>query len=74
MKFTRMGEWYELSDCGCYTVCAARVGERFKFQAWLLSPTKGQPGELLDTFDDAQAARDYCKDHRELVSTMRKRA
>lgn len=62
MTFTRIGDWYEISDCGTYTVSAARVQDRFKFQCWRLAPRKGQTAELLGTFDDAASARQCCED------------
>lgn len=67
MNFTRMGQWYELSDCGGYTVAASRVQDRFKFQAYKLAPGKGQTAELLGTFDDAEGARGRCRAHRERI-------
>lgn len=63
MTFTRIGEWYEISDCGGYTVSAARVQDRFKFQAWKLAPVKGQTAALLGTFSGAPEARKCCEEH-----------
>lgn len=63
MTFTRMTEWHEISDCGGYTVCAARVMDKYKFQAWKLAPVKGQTAALLGTFSDAPEARKCCEQH-----------
>ena len=67
MKFTRMGQWYEISDCGVYVVSAAHVVDRFKFQGFMLAPVKGKTAELLGTFDDAVSARDCCRQHRDTL-------
>lgn len=68
MTFTRMTEWHEISSCGAYTVCAARVMDKYKFQAWKLAPVKGQTAQLLGTFDDAPPARKACEDHARLAA------
>ena len=65
MNFTRMGDWYELSDCGCYTVACTRGGDEFKFHGWLLAPSPGKVSQLLGTFDKAEDARECCRQHRE---------
>jgi len=65
VNFKRMGEWYEISDCGAYTVAASRVQDRFKFQAWKLAAEKGKTATLLATRDDAEAARQACRDDKE---------
>lgn len=73
MKFERVSDWAQVSDCGKYTVSAAKVAEmdgrrvkllRFKFQAWHVRPD-GQPALLLGTFDDAESARKLCREHAE---------
>lgn len=63
MTFTRMGQWYEMSDCGRFTVCCARVGDLFKFQGWILAPKKGETARPLGTFDDAESARKACAEY-----------
>lgn len=65
MKFNRMGEWFELSDCGAYTVAASRVMDEFKFQSFKLAPRKGVTAELLGTFSTADEARNCCRLHRD---------
>jgi len=67
VTFTRIGEWYEISDDGAYTVAAARVQDRFKFQCWKLAAEKGKTATLLGTFDEADAARQCCREHRDGV-------
>jgi hypothetical protein len=59
MKFNRITEYAELSECGRYTVAGARVSDRLKFQAWRREP--GKVASLLDTFDDAESAREACR-------------
>ena len=58
VNFTRqtISGWHETSDCGQYTVAAARVDAKFIYQA-------NHKGELLLTSRDAQACRDACRDH-----------
>lgn len=68
MKFTRMGQWHELSEDGAYTVAAARVDDHFRFQAWKLVPEKGKMAALLGTFDDVEEARQRCRDHKQGVA------
>lgn len=64
MNFTRMGQWYEISECGEYTVAASRVNDRFKFQAWKLAADSGKTATLLGTKDDAEEAREICRQHK----------
>lgn len=70
MKFSRMSDWHELSDNGCYTVSGARVKDGFKFQAWLLAPQNGKTSELLGTFDTADDARKCCEQHEDTTREM----
>ena len=65
MNFSRLSDWHEISDDGAYTVCAALVGDRFKFQAWKLAAEQGRAATLLGTTDQADAAREICRQHRE---------
>lgn len=58
MKFERVTDWCELSDCGAYTVAAAKVDDRFAFSAF-----RGK--EMLGVYKTAAAARAVCKQHRE---------
>lgn len=59
MRFTRMGDWYELSDCGRYTVAAGKSDGVFTYCAHLV----GKPTETLDCFATAAEARKCCRDH-----------
>lgn len=57
MNWTRATAWHEVSDCGRYRVCAAKVGDKYVFQAWRGS----SPGELLMTDADAGKCRARCE-------------
>lgn len=59
MKFTRTSNWAEMSECGRYTVAAARVDGGFVFQAW----RKGVIAELLHTDKDSEKCRRACREH-----------
>lgn len=72
MKFTRMGQWHEISECGKYVVSAAHVVDRFKFQGWLLAPQKGKTADLLGTFDSADEARTCCEDYEREMTALRR--
>jgi hypothetical protein len=58
MKFTRVSDWAEVSECNGYSVCAAQVMGRYKFQAWCI------PLTLLGTHYDAEACRQLCREHK----------
>lgn len=58
MKFKRITDWAEKSDCGRYTVSAARVMGVYRFTAWRLA--LNGPGVLLGATDTAQECRDLC--------------
>lgn len=73
MKFTRMGQWHEISQCGKYVVSGAHVVDRFKFQGWLLAPEKGKTAQLLGTFDTADEARTCCDELQRDGETLKKR-
>lgn len=60
MNFERVGQWAELSECKRYTVAASKVRGAFKFQAWRVNP--GEMATLLGTEDDAESARQLCRD------------
>lgn len=61
MKFNRMGKWYEQSDCGGYTVCAAKVGDEVIYSAFRVRYKQG--ALHLHTCKDAQVCRQACLDH-----------
>lgn len=63
MKFNRVTEWAEVSDCGGYSVCAAKMAVGFRFSACRLRTEQKLPAELLGTFDDAESARAKCAEH-----------
>lgn len=56
MNWTRATAWHEVSDCGRYTVCAAKVEDKYVFQGWRGS----KPGELLCTGEAAEC-REVCE-------------
>lgn len=60
MKFTRITDWAEISDCGRYTVAASRHGGMFLFTAFRVPVVQGQMATELGTFKDSQGARDCC--------------
>ncbi len=61
MKFNRMGKWYEQSDCGGYTVAAAKVGDEVIYSAFRIRYK--QVGLHLHTCKDAEVCRQVCRDH-----------
>jgi len=63
MKFERITQWAELSECKRYAVSASKVMGKFKFQA-STEGEAGQPWVLLGTTDDAESARQLCRDHK----------
>lgn len=67
MKFNRATQWAEVSDCGGYSVAAAKCGPLFKFSACRLRTAQQRPAELLGTFDDAEAARECCRQNAMVV-------
>lgn len=62
MKFERVTQWAELSDCKRYSVAASKVMGKYKFQAFA-DPGSGKPWDLLGTKDSAESARQLCRDH-----------
>lgn len=60
MKFHRIGNWAELSDCGLFTVAATRHQGRYLFTAFRVPVVQGAMATSLGTFSDSQAARDCC--------------
>lgn len=61
MNFDRIGQWAEMSECKRYTVATSKVGGAFKFQAFRINANP--PATLLGTKDDAESARQLCRDH-----------
>ncbi len=61
--WTRGGKYFEVSDCGLYTISAASNGKRWTFQAW----KRGRPPDLLGTFKTSKEAKD-CADRIRLES------
>lgn len=67
MNFSRIGQWAQLSDDGHYSVACVRVNDLYRFEAWHLN---GGPGKdaSLGVFDDAEAARNACREHKGRVA------
>jgi hypothetical protein len=63
VKFERITAWAEVSDCGKYTVSAAKHASGYTFQAWRRAACTGAMAECLGTFTSAQPARDCCIEH-----------
>jgi hypothetical protein len=63
MKFERITAWAEVSECGKYTVSAAKDATGYTFQAWRRAANAGEMAECLGTFTTAQPARDCCIEH-----------
>jgi hypothetical protein len=59
IEWTRAGQWHEVSDCGRYKVCAAKIDGKYVFQAWCGS----KPGEILHT-GEVEQCRSACDTHR----------
>ena len=57
MKFRRVSDWAEVSECNGYSVCAAKVLGKYTFQAWRV------PATLLGTRNDAESCRELCREH-----------
>jgi hypothetical protein len=66
MKFHRTGEWFELSECGQYTVSAAKVNDKFVFSAHRV----GKPGECLGSYLTPSEAREHCREHARLADPI----
>ena len=62
MKFARIGQWAQISECRKYSVSCVRVNDAYRFEAWHL---KGGPskGVSLGIFADATQARAACDEH-----------
>lgn len=61
MNWERISHWAEVSDCGRFTVAAARIGGFFKFTAWRKPVVEGEMATELGTFSNAGLARDCCE-------------
>lgn len=57
MKFNRIDQWAEMSECGRFTVALVKLKDRFTFEAW-----RRQPREKLGAFPDIEAARQKCRE------------
>jgi hypothetical protein len=56
VNWERVGQWCELSECGQYTVAAAKIDDRYGFTAFHVK-------ELLGSYRTADEARARCKAH-----------
>lgn len=56
MKWDRVGDWCELTECGRYTVAASKLDDRYGFTAF-------HGKEILGTFRSADEARERCRAH-----------
>lgn len=63
MKFRRVSDWAEESECGRYTVAAAKVMGLWTFQGWRRPRRRGEPGTLLTRtrLTIAEDAREACR-------------
>lgn len=67
MKFNRISDWAEVSECGQYTVSASVTGKgkekRYAFHAWKRAPADSHDmAKPLGCFSDAEAARQRCRE------------
>lgn len=66
MKFQRFNDYAEISDCGRYTISAARVLGIWVYSGWLRGSYDGQAPTLLTrhrlTF--SEDARKACRRHK----------
>lgn len=60
--WNRVSQWAQVSDCGQYSVACVRVNDAYRFEAWKQTP--GKAPESLGIFDDAEAARQVCREHK----------
>lgn len=65
MKFLRITDYAEESDCGRYTVSAAKVNGRWTFQGWRRPVFDGAAPALLTPTRTtiAEDAREACRRH-----------
>lgn len=66
MKFNRISDWAEVSECGLFTVSASVTGKgkdkRYAFQAWKRAPADSHDmAKPLGSFPDAESARERCR-------------
>lgn len=77
MKFLRVSDYAEESECKRYTICAAKVLGIWTFQGWRRANMEGDIGTLLTParLTIAEDARKACaKDARRLASEAKKKA
>jgi len=63
VNWSRISQWAEISDCERYTVCVAKVNERFVFTAFLRATTRTLAPTELGCFSDSAPAKAVCEDH-----------
>ncbi len=63
MKFRRLTNWAEVSECGRYTVSAAKVEGCWSFTAWRRGPYVGVVPTLLGSHRISEEARELCRRH-----------
>jgi hypothetical protein len=69
MKWERLTQWAEVSDCGRYTVAMVQVHGRWYHEAWRRATTKDHAAELLVSSGEADEARAACEEHAEKAAT-----
>lgn len=77
MKFLRVSDYAEESECKRYTICAAKVLGIWTFQGWRRANMEGDIGTRLTPtrLTIAEDARKACaKDARRLASEAKKKA
>jgi hypothetical protein len=69
VKFERISEWAEVSDCGCYSVSASVHGDslnskvkRYLFTAWRRSSDPKIPPTILKVDSSAEMCREACRE------------
>lgn len=65
MKWERITQWAEVSDCGRYSVALVQVHGRHVFEAWKRASKFDHVRELLATCNDIEDARSVCEKHAE---------
>lgn len=77
MKFLRLGDYAEESECQRYTVCRARVGGLWTYQGWRRGIFDGDVATLLtrQRLTIAEDARTACsKDAERIAAEMAEKA
>lgn len=75
MKFARWSDYAEVSECGRYTICAAKVEGIWTFQGWRRANLEGEIGTLLTPtrLTIAEDARTACaRDAKRIAATLKK--